>query len=68
MIIFQPLFTGLKKFDLFSRYRDRRVAKIADFNSFRGQGGGSNVKFLIFEYVKVWIIGSQELFTELKKL
>ena len=26
------------------------------------------MKFLVFEYVKVWIIGDQELFTESKNL
>ena len=30
-----PFFTESRKLDLLSRYRDQRVAKIADFNAIR---------------------------------
>ena len=38
------------------------------WNRLRGQGGGSRVIFLVFEYLKIWDSGSQELFTESKYL
>ena len=37
------------------------------WNRLRGQGG-SRVIFLVFEYLKIWDSGSQELFTESKYL
>ena len=36
-------------------------------SNLRGQGG-SRVIFLVFEYLKIWDSGSQELFTESKYL
>ena len=39
------------------------------WNRLRGQGGGGpGLFFLVFEYLKIWDSGSQELFTESKYL
>ena len=38
------------------------------WNRLRGQGGGPGSFFLVFEYLKIWDSGSQELFTESKNI